>query len=178
VTGVAEFAAGLAGAALSDAYGLPTLDVAPEHWRAAVTAARDRLGLTFFDWLSAVDELDAGFRIVVHLANLTDRQRLLLRTLVPREAARVDSLADVFAGAAWHERETAEMFGITFPGHPGLEPLLLPDGFEGNPLRKEFLLAARQNKPWPGAKEPGESDADLATPRRRRRNTPPGVPSD
>ena len=54
------------------------------------------------------------------------------------------------------------MFGITFEGHPNLVPLLLPDGFEGHPLRKDFVLAARVAKPWPGAKEPGESDADGA----------------
>jgi NADH-quinone oxidoreductase subunit C len=168
------------GGVLSDAFGTPTLDVPPEQWVATATRARDELGLRFFDWLSAVDELDAGFRVVLHLADLATGQRLLLRTLVPREQARVDSLAAVFAGAAWHEREAAEMFGLEFTGHPGLEPLLLPDGFSGHPLRKEFLLPARQARPWPGAKEPGESDADLANPtaRRRRRHTPPGVPAD
>jgi NADH-quinone oxidoreductase subunit H len=61
----------------------------------------------------------------------------------------------VFAGASWHERETAEMFGIDFAGHPHLVPLLLPDGFEGHPLRKEFVLAAAPPSPGPGAKEPG-----------------------
>ena len=54
------------------------------------------------------------------------------------------------------------MFGIDFAGHPHLVPLLLPDGFEGHPLRKDFVLAARAAKAWPGAKEPGESDADAA----------------
>ena len=63
------------------------------------------------------------------------------------------SVADVYAGASWHERETHEMFGIDF-GVP-LEPLLLPDGFEGHPLRKDFVLASRVVKAWPGAKEPG-----------------------
>ena len=169
------------GAVLSDAFGTPTLDVPPAEWVAAATRARDELGLRFFDWLSAVDELHAGFRLVLHVADLTTRQRLLLRTLVPRDPARVESLAAVFAGAAWHEREAAEMFGLDFVGHPGLEPLLLPDGFTGHPLRKEFLLPARQARPWPGAKEPGESDTDLAdpaSPRRRRRHTPPGVPAE
>jgi NADH-quinone oxidoreductase subunit C len=169
------------GGVLSDAFGTPTLDVPAAAWVEAATRARDELGLRFFDWLSAVDELDAGFRVVLHLADLTTGQRLLLRTLVPRDPARVDSLAAVFPGAGWHERETAEMFGLDFVGHPGLDPLLLPDDFTGNPLRKEFLLQARQDRPWPGAKEPGESDADLASPtgaRRRRRNTPPGVPVD
>ena len=159
----------------SDAFGLPTLDVPPERWVEAATQARDD-GYQFFDWLSAVDELDHGFRLVLHLADLTSRQRLLLRTLIPRSEPRVASLAGVFKGADWHERETAEMFGIAFDGHPGPAPLLLHDGFEGHPLRKEFLLQARQDKPWPGAKEPGESDADLAAPRRKRRFTPPGVP--
>ena len=52
------------------------------------------------------------------------------------------------------------MFGIDFTGHDALDPLLLPDGFEGHPLRKDFVLASRVAKPWPGAKEPGESDRD------------------
>jgi NADH-quinone oxidoreductase subunit C len=68
------------------------------------------------------------------------------------------------------------MFGIVFSGHPSPTPLLLPDGFEGHPLRKEFVLASRVEKPWPGAKEPGESDSDLAASPRRRRSLPPGVP--
>ena len=69
------------------------------------------------------------------------------------------------------------MFGIDFDGHPHLVPLLLPDGFEGHPLRKDFVLAARVAKAWPGAKEPGESDADAghAAPSRRK-TPPPGVP--
>jgi NADH-quinone oxidoreductase subunit C len=88
----------------------------------------------------------------------------------------------VFAGASWHERETFEMFGLVFDGHPHLVPLLLPDGFEGHPLRKSFVLAARAAKAWPGAKEPGESDADVGLPARgsgspgRRKTRPPGVP--
>jgi NADH-quinone oxidoreductase subunit C len=70
------------------------------------------------------------------------------------------------------------MFGLTFEGHPNLVPLLLPDGFEGHPLRKDFVLAARAAKAWPGAKEPGESDADLGrgSSPGRRKTRPPGVP--
>jgi NADH-quinone oxidoreductase subunit C len=67
------------------------------------------------------------------------------------------------------------MFGIGFDGHPALDPLLLPDGFEGHPLRKEFVLAARAAKLWPGAKEPGEGGERRAAPARRRM-LPPGVP--
>ena len=72
-------------------------------------------------------------------------------------------------------RETFEMFGVIFEGHPHLVPLLLPDGFEGHPLRKDFVLAARVAKAWPGAKEPGESDHGSPS---RRKTLPPGVPAD
>jgi NADH-quinone oxidoreductase subunit C len=71
------------------------------------------------------------------------------------------------------------MFGLEFEGFDDgsgypLRPLLLPEGFEGNPLRKSFVLAARVSKPWPGAKEPGESDTHAAP--SRRKMLPPGVP--
>ena len=65
------------------------------------------------------------------------------------------------------------MFGIDFVGHPHLVPLLLPEGFEGHPLRKDFVLAARAAKAWPGAKEPGESGSGAPS---RRKMLPPGVP--
>ena len=89
------------------------------------------------------------------------------------------TVTDVWAGASWHERETFEMFAVDFAGHPNLVSLLLPDGFEGHPLRKEFVLASRVAKAWPGEKEPGESDAELAAAagrERRRKIQPPGVP--
>ena len=165
--------------AVSDAYGLTTVDVAPADWVAALTAARDVLGCSFFDWLSGVDELAEGFDVVAHVCAIPRGPRLLIRTRVPRESPTLATATGVYAGAAWHERETHEMFGVDFAGHPGLAPLLLPDGFEGHPLRKEFVLAARVAKAWPGAKEPGESDHGPVAPGRspgRRRTLPPGVP--
>jgi NADH-quinone oxidoreductase subunit C len=159
----------------SETFGEVTVDVPSEQWIAALMTARDTLSLDYFDWLSAVDERDGGCAIVVHLYNPAGRTRLLLRTLLDARQPHVASATEVFRGAAWHERETHEMFGVDFVGHPHLVPLLLPDGFEGHPLRKEFVLAARAAKPWPGAKDPGESDQDAA-PSRRRRTLPPGVP--
>ena len=154
-------------------------DVAAESWVAEVESARE-LGFTYFDWLTAVDQLDdaeaPGFDVVAHLWCLDRREHLLLRTRVPAAEPVLASVTRVFAGAAWHERETFEMFGIEFAGHEGLRPLLLPDGFEGHPLRKDFVLAARAAKPWPGAKEPGESDADTHAAPSRRKTRPPGVP--
>ncbi|WP_323137908.1 NADH-quinone oxidoreductase subunit C [Streptomyces sp. NBC_01433] len=157
------------------AYDLLTVDVPATDWIGALETARDRLGCGYFDWLSAVDEPGIGFRVCAHVAALRAGtvRRLLVRTTVPHEAATLPSAIDVYAGAAWHERETHEMFGIAFEGHPHLVPLLLPEGFEGHPLRKDFVLAARVAKAWPGAKEPGESEHGGP---KRRTMLPPGVP--
>jgi NADH-quinone oxidoreductase subunit C len=69
------------------------------------------------------------------------------------------SITDVYVGAQWHERETWEMFGIDFPGHPRLVNLYLPEDFEGHPLLKSFKLPSRSVKEWPGAKDPEEATA-------------------
>jgi NADH-quinone oxidoreductase subunit C len=172
----ARFAERFGAAATSDpSYGQLTVDVPPGAWLDALTFARDELGCTFFDWLTGVDQLDEGFSIVAHIWSPAEKHHVLLRTRLPRDNPVLASATAVFRGANWHERETYEMFGIEFAGHPNLVPLLLPDGFEGHPLRKEFVLAARAAKTWPGAKEPGESDRDTAAPSRRRM-LPPGVP--
>ncbi|MFE3363289.1 NADH-quinone oxidoreductase subunit C, partial [Streptomyces globisporus] len=165
------------GATAESAYDLLTVDVPAADWLTALRTARDELGCTYFDWLSAVDEPGVGFRVCAHVAALgTGRvRRLLVRTTVPHDAAVLPSAIDVYAGAAWHERETHEMFGVAFDGHPHLVPLLLPEGFEGHPLRKDFVLAARVAKAWPGAKEPGEP-AEGHTGPKRRAMLPPGVP--
>ena len=162
------------------------LTTTPDEWVRAVTDARDR-GYVFFDWLSAVDETDAaqdpGIEVVCHLLYPTpaaerDQRAMLLRTRVP-EGESLASITGVFAGAAWHERETYEMFGLAFDGFTdssglGLRPLLLPVGFEGTPLRKSFVLASRATKPWPGGKEPGEGHSAKSP--SRRRVQAPGVP--
>lgn len=162
-----------------EGFGPPTFDVPAEQWIDALSALRAH-GFDFFDFLTAVDELDSGFTVACHLAALRGPgsvEHLVVRTRLSKAAAALPTATGVFAGASWHERETHEMFGIDFPGHPGLAPLLLPDEFEGHPLRKDFVLAARVAKAWPGAKEPGESDHDTGgrSPSRRRM-APPGVP--
>ncbi|MET9677363.1 NADH-quinone oxidoreductase subunit C, partial [Streptomyces sp. NPDC006482] len=164
-------------ATAEQAYDLLTVDVPPATWITALTTARDELGCTYFDWLSAVDEPGTGFRICAHVVALAPGhapRRLLVRTTVPHAAPALPTAIGVYAGAGWHERETHEMFGVEFTGHPHLVPLLLPENFEGHPLRKDFVLAARVAKAWPGAKEPGESH-DGGGPKRRQM-LPPGVP--
>ncbi|REE98066.1 NADH-quinone oxidoreductase subunit C [Thermomonospora umbrina] len=175
-----EFAAAWAGrfgedAVLTDSFGESVVDVPAASWVAALDFARTELGCDYFDWLTAVDELDEGFRVVAHVYSLERRHHQLVRTLVPKDAPVLATATGVYRGASWHERETFEMFGVAFEGHPGLKPLLLPDEFVGNPLRKDFVLASRVAKPWPGAKEPGESGGGAPS---RRRVRPPGVPDD
>ncbi|MFD5656003.1 NADH-quinone oxidoreductase subunit C [Streptomyces hirsutus] len=160
-------------ATAEESYDVLAVDVPPASWLPALETARDRLDCTYFDWLSAVDEPGTGFRITAHVVALSPVRRLLLRTTVPHEAPTLPSAVGVYAGAAWHERETHEMFGVDFTGHPALDHLLLPDTFEGHPLRKDFVLAARVAKAWPGAKEPGEPEQGGP---RRRQMLPPGVP--
>jgi NADH-quinone oxidoreductase subunit C len=163
-----------------------------QEWTTALTAARDE-GFDYFDWLTAVDETDAednpGFDIVCHLMNSSTGRgslaRVLVRTRVPLGQSPA-SATGLWSGAAWHERETFEMFGIDFEGFEdgtglGIRPLLLPEGFDGTPLRKSFVLASRASKAWPGAKEPGEGAGghDSAAPSDkpgRRKITAPGVP--
>ncbi|MER6943901.1 NADH-quinone oxidoreductase subunit C [Nonomuraea sp. NPDC000554] len=159
---------------ISESFGETTVDVAAADWIEVLTFVRDS-GYAFFDWLTGVDDQPEGFQIVVHVYDPESCRQLLVRTHVPLADPRLPSAVDVYRGANWHERETYEMFGVTFDGHPYLVPLLLPDGFEGHPLRKDFILAARVAKPWPGAKEPGESGHGAPS---RRRTLPPGVPAD
>ena len=175
-------------AEVAEQYGRVLATVPAARWVEALTAARDGLGADFLDWLTGVDELDAGYLVAAFVASTADRgpgklgkaQGLIVRTRVSKDAqqgAKLASATGVYRGAAWHERETFEMFGIEFTGHEGLKPLLLPDGFEGHPLRKDFVLASRVAKAWPGAKEPGESEHTAASPGRRRM-LPPGVPGE
>ena len=144
-----------------------------QDWVATATAARDG-GAVLFDVLTAVDLEADGFEVVLHLWDPERRSHRLLRTRCPRDDASVPSLTGLFRGAAWHERSVAEMFGIAFAGHE-TAPLQLSGDVAGHPLRKEFGLQERAGR-WPGAKEPGESDSDLAAPSTRRRAQPLGRP--
>ena len=101
-------------------------------------------------------------------ARLTDTRRhvgVTLKSDVP-ETMTMPTWIHSFAGANWHERETHEMFGIDFDGHPDLRNLYLPSEFEGYPLRKDFPLLSRMVKPWPGIVDveqmPGSDDEDDA----------------
>jgi NADH-quinone oxidoreductase subunit C len=93
---------------------------------------------------------DTRFQVFARVANLTEHWGITLKVDVGDEDPSVDTWTKVYAGADWHERETWEMYGITFVGHPFLRHIYLPSGFEGNPGRKDYPLLARFIRPWPG----------------------------
>ena len=140
------------------AYGTLTVTVAPDDWRRVAERARQdpELACNFFEFLCGVDEEADGIGVVLHVYSTAHRHHLQVRSVVARDGGHLPTVSDLWAGANWHERETAELFGVGFDGHPNLAKLLLPEEFEGHPLRKEFALLTREAKPWPGAKEPGE----------------------
>ncbi|MDE0605654.1 MAG: NADH-quinone oxidoreductase subunit C [Acidimicrobiaceae bacterium] len=93
---------------------------------------------------------DARFQVLARVNDIAGHRAVTLKADVDDAAMSVPSWVPVYAGANWHERETWEMFGIDFVGHPGLRHIYLPGAFEGNPLRKDYPLLARRVKPWPG----------------------------
>ncbi|TWP47850.1 NADH-quinone oxidoreductase subunit C [Lentzea tibetensis] len=154
------------------AFGQTILHVESD-WLAAATQVHGE-GFVMFDWLGAEDAGRPGaagttHAVFLHVINPDTRERRMLRTEVGDEP--LPSVAHLWAGAAWHERELAEMFGIRLD--VPAEHLLLPDSFEGHPLRKDFVLASRVVRPWPGRLEPGEDNTSAPS---RRRTAPPGVP--
>ena len=162
----AEQLAGVLGAeAWSADHGTVQITVDRASWRDTVETARDKAGLNFFSWLSAidwsrdvtvgepaadVDDLEERFDVQCRLSSVANANGVILVASVPKDDPVIDSLVTVFGGAAWHEREAAEMFGLRFTGHPHLVNIYLPDEFEGHPLRKSFPLLSREVKPWPG----------------------------
>lgn len=175
-TGLAGRLTELLGAAVTTAYGVVTADVPVDRWVAAVSTARDddELDGSFFDLLTVIDQHPDGFEVVVRLWSVSARHAFHLRTRCSRDDPRVPSLVAVFAGAVWHERQAAEMFGVVFDGHPDPAPLLLPAGGVVHPLRKEHSLASREIA-WPGTVDPAYSGEGGRPPRRPLR--PPGAPS-
>ena len=168
----ARLVAAVPGAEAHVEFGAVTVTVPRDSFADAARIARDdpQLTCTYFDMLCAVDEGEDGFGVVAHLYDPAHGRHVLLRTVAPRDDPHVPTLTGVFRGSSWHEREAWEMFGVVFDGHPKLTTLLLPDGFDGHPMRKEFVLAARAVKAWPGAKEPGAESS-------RRPIQPPGQPA-
>jgi len=102
-----------------------------------------------FDLLLDVTAVDyigntPRFEVVYHLYSVARNHRLRLKVRVPENDVRVDSVTPVWRGANWLERETYDMYGIQFDGHPDLRRIYLYDEFQGHPLRKDYPKERRQ----------------------------------
>lgn len=111
----------------------------PEHLIEVSTFLRDQGGYDYLSSVTAVDYLpDGKFEVVYHLYKTTGGGALVLKVQVPREKAVVPSLVPVYPGADFQEREAWDMMGIRFEGHPDLRRILMWEGFDGYPLRKDW----------------------------------------
>jgi NADH-quinone oxidoreductase subunit C len=123
----------------------------PSERRPEALAVLKSLGFSFYSFGCGVDWPDDDrFEVFDHVYAIDRCVHVTLKCDVPRDNPRLPTATTVYAGADWHERETWELFGIVFAGHPRLRRLLLPDWQEGFPMRKDFVLRARVEKPWPG----------------------------
>ena len=121
-----------------------TFHVEREHLLALCQALRDDAALRFelCSSVSGVDYLGTPDRLHVayHLTSLTYRRRIRLEVAVSVEDPRLPSVTSVYPTADWQERETYDMFGIIFDGHPALTRILMPDDWDGFPQRKDYPL--------------------------------------
>jgi NADH-quinone oxidoreductase subunit C len=142
---------------VTDVFGHAVVRVAPGRYQEVARFLRDEPDLDFdyFDFLAGVDyrPKDGGYEVVCQVHSIRHNLHARLKVLCDADDPRCPTLTGVWPGASWHEREAAELFGIVFEGHPHPVKLLLPEQFEGHPLRKDFVLMSREAKPWPGATE-------------------------
>ncbi len=99
-----------------------------------------------FDHLSVITGIDYGdhFEVIYNLFSYSRKQSLALKVKLEHDKPEVDSVTSLWKGADWLERETYDLVGITFKGHPNLIRILLPDGWNGHPLRKDYDMDTEQ----------------------------------
>lgn len=128
----------------------PALTLAPEALAAACAFLRDDSRL-YFDYLSCLSGIDLGpadgrMGVVYHLMSIPHGHRIVLKAFVPRDLdgqPSLPSVTGVWRSAEWHEREAYDLFGIRFEGHPDLRRILMPEDWEGHPLRKDYVNPAK-----------------------------------
>jgi len=128
-----------------EAFGELTLLVPRAHIAGACAHLKAAPGFEF-DMLADLTGVDRGpeeeprFEVNYHLFSTKRYHRLRLKVLLAQEDVHVPSVVPVWRTANWHERETFDMFGVVFDGHPDLRRILLPDDWQGHALRKDFPL--------------------------------------
>jgi NADH-quinone oxidoreductase subunit C len=120
----------------------PFAKVKPENIREVAYFLRDEADLAF-DYLMCLSGIDLGkglLGVVYHLGSISKKHRFAIRVEVPRENPNVPSVSMVWQTANWHEREAYDMVGVVFTDHPDLRRILLPDDWDGYPLRKDYQV--------------------------------------
>jgi len=114
--------------------------IAPPRIADACRFLRDSQGFERVSGITAIDRYpqEPRFELVYLLHSVSNNVRVKLKVALPGADPAVDSVTPVWAGANWYEREVFDLFGVRFAGHPDLRRLLLPDDWEGHPLRKDF----------------------------------------
>lgn len=134
---------------LTDLCGIDFLSYGQTEWETedatheGFSRGVEGLGPGRFNWATRpeAEELEQRFCVVAHLLSITKNTRLRIKTFAADEGMPVvPSLVDVWSSANWNERETFDMFGIVFDGHPDLRRILTDYGFTGHPFRKDFPL--------------------------------------
>jgi NADH-quinone oxidoreductase subunit C len=97
-------------------------------------------GYNFFEDVTAVDWFPSSprFQLSYHIVSHTQKERIRLRVLVDGDAPAVESITSVWPSANFYEREVFDLFGIRFEGHPNLRRIMMPDEWQGHPLRKDY----------------------------------------
>jgi NADH-quinone oxidoreductase subunit C len=139
--------------------------VPAERIREALAAFKAE-GYRLLVFLTCVDHLAdpsgaraARFEVVYQLRNMEDRKEIRVRCFVDGDPPRIDSVEDIFPPANWDERETYDMFGIVFTGHPELTRILMPDDWVGHPLRRDYPVGgepvefSEEHEKWQTAPE-------------------------
>ena len=125
-----------------------TIVVPPDLLRATAQQCKENPALNFnlLSDATCVDRfpMEPRFELNYQLVSIPRLARVRLRTSVSTQNAVIDSLVPVWPGANWMEREIFDLFGVRFEGHPDLRRILLPDGFEGFPLRRNFPVEGKR----------------------------------
>jgi NADH-quinone oxidoreductase subunit C len=117
------------------------------------------------------DVAQARFEVVYHLYSIPKKHRVRLRCPVDEKDCRIDSTVEVWAGAEWNERECYDFFGIVFDGNPDLRRILMPEDWQGWPLRKDFPLGGTKSFYYKKSTEPYVGEPENLIPRIRKEIT-------